>query len=829
MKGSDLRQVGWTIAVLSILVQSGLGQGAIAQTATTATSIESLARPVQNGSKWVAQGSAASVRVTKVRLNFTPTELQVILETPTGQTLPAQISTAGNRTIADIDNAILNLPEGGTFRAENPTTDIAEVTVTQTSPNRIQVSITGKETAPPAKVIAGRGLTLSVTPSSNEEVTINVIGQRLNPYRRTKVEVGSKTDTPLRDLPQSIQVIPQQVIKEQGISRISDAVRNVSSVSVERGYLDNTDSYRIRGFVNFNVLRNGFFAQDPSINPATIDRVEVLKGPASVLYGQFEPGGVVNFVTKKPLDKRTYSAEISAGSYGTFKPSIDLSGPLNADKTLLYRVNTAYSTAGSFVDFVNSRQFVGAAALTYKLSDATKLDFEYEYNNESRKLYDGLPPSLASLQVPINRFSNEPSDPDYTTKATNLTVTLDHKFNDNLQLKSYFDTRKGTFASEGTRLLGLDADGRTATRYSQVDSNVDLQSYSIQNNLIAKFSTGSIEHQALFGLEWSRSLYADDYYNNFAGGTAITPGIDIFNPVYGGFTRPSLAELNFEPFKEERNTVALTLQDQIAVLPNLKFVVGGRYDFVDRTNTNSGGAERFYDAAFSPRVGVVYQPSTPISLYASYSTSFQPSTSRTADGVSFAPERGTGYEVGVKADLSPQLSATLAAYEITKTNVSTTDPSNPAFSIAAGQVKSRGIELDIVGEISPGWNVIASAFVNNAAVSQDNSLPIGDRLVNAPGVGASLWTTYELKTGDLKGLGIGGGLFYVGEREAELPNTFKIPSYVRADATIFYKRDDWRFGLNFKNLTGTRYYDSQGFYLLPGAPFTVVGTVSVNF
>jgi iron complex outermembrane recepter protein len=266
------------------------------------------------------------------------------------------------------------------------------------------------------------------------------------------------------------------------------------------------------------------------------------------------------------------------------------------------------------------------------------------------------------------------------------------------------------------------------------------------------------------------------------------------------------------------------------LLPNLKLLLGGRYDFIHRKNTGLDTEERLYDEAFSPRAGIVYQPIEPISLYASYSRSFNPSTNRTADGALFPPERGTQYEVGIKADLTDNLSATLAAYEITKTNVATTDPNNTNFSIPIGEVKSRGLEFDLAGEILPGWRAIASVFVNDAFVSVgDENSPEGDTLVNAPGVGASLWTTYEIQSGSLKGLGFGAGIFFVGGREATLPNSIEIPSYVRADATIFYKRDNWRAGLNFKNITDTRYYDSQGFYLLPGEPFTVLGTVSVNF
>ncbi|HEY9875715.1 MAG TPA: TonB-dependent receptor, partial [Candidatus Obscuribacterales bacterium] len=235
--------------------------------------------------------------------------------------------------------------------------------------------------------------------------------------------------------------------------------------------------------------------------------------------------------------------------------------------------------------------------------------------------------------------------------------------------------------------------------------------------------------------------------------------------------------------------------------------------------------------AFSPRIGIVYQPIEPISLYASYSSSFKPNISATtSDGSLLDPEKGRQYEIGVKGELlNGRLSTTLAAFDITKTNVATTDPNDPDFSIAAGKYRSRGVELDVRGEIARGWNVIASYANIDAFVSQDNSIPVGDRLVNVPRNSASLWTTYEIQSGGLQGLGFGAGLFFVGEREAALPNTIKIPSYVRTDATIFYRRNNYRAALNFKNLLDTKYYDSQGFFVYPKEPLTVVGTFSLQF
>lgn len=316
-------------------------------------------------------------------------------------------------------------------------------------------------------------------------------------------------------------------------------------------------------------------------------------------------------------------------------------------------------------------------------------------------------------------------------------------------------------------------------------------------------------------------------------GRYATTSFDIFEPVYGSPRIPDPDEF----FEQTTNTTGVYLQDQVTLLPNLHLLAGGRYDFVwydtefiaDTSIDSEPDRTEFYDDAFSPRIGIVYQPIEPISLYASYSRSFVPNNDRTAGGVALEPSRGTQYEIGIKAEFG-DLFATLAAYEITKTNVSTTDPDNEDSSIARGEITSRGIELDIAGEALPGWNVIASAFLSDAFVSEDNNPAIeGLQLENAPETRASLWTTYELQSGDLRGLGFGVGVFYVGDRIANQSEQFNIPSYVRTDAVLYYRRDNWRAALNFKNLFDVEYYETNGFLVFPQAPFTVQGTISVTF
>ncbi|NJP09959.1 MAG: TonB-dependent receptor [Leptolyngbyaceae cyanobacterium RU_5_1] len=277
---------------------------------------------------------------------------------------------------------------------------------------------------------------------------------------------------------------------------------------------------------------------------------------------------------------------------------------------------------------------------------------------------------------------------------------------------------------------------------------------------------------------------------------------------------------------------------QIDLLDNLKLLVGGRFDTTEQSSLTFSTGERTSqsDSAFSPRVGIVYQPSKEISLYASYSTSFLPVIGRSADNSLFEPERGRQFEVGIKGDfLNGKLSTTLAAYHLTKTNILTTDRDNPDFSVQIGEARSQGIEFDIAGEILSGWKIIASYAYTDAKVTKDNNLLLQDsRLPGVPYNTASLWTIYEIQKGSLQGLGFGLGLFYVDEKPGFAdfdPPGFKLPSYIRTDAAIYYRRNNWRIGLNIKNLFDKTYYDTfQGSDIVyPGAPFTVVGSFSVQF
>ncbi|ESA33722.1 hypothetical protein N836_20690 [Leptolyngbya sp. Heron Island J] len=790
----------------------------------------------------------SQVVITRVRVEETETGAQIVLETANSELATSSRQIVGNALIVDIQNAVLALPEGGEFQQTNPTEGITSVAVT-TSDEGVRVEMIGIEAPPTAEVSAtAESLTLDIVAGLAEEsdegvLQLVVTGERDEGYNPSGASTATRTDTPLRDIPQSIQVIPRQVIEDQGITRIGDALRNVSGVTRQRDRSNASDRFTIRGFDQSSILRNGFRTGSTlggtlATAPNTVEQIEVLKGPASVLYGQVEPGGVVNFVTEQPSRAPFYDLAFTAGSFGYLEPSLDFSGPLTADERLTYRLNASYQNSDSFRDFVESDRIVVAPTLRYEFSDVTSLTLEYVHLDSSQTYDEGLPIDPISFDLPRDRFLSEPDD-SYESTTNSFYLTLDHRFNENIRLRSGFGAELSEIDETGFRLLfnGFNPEtGENGRQYVEREFSADNLAW--QTDLISEFNTGSVEHQLLAGFELARTDGAESRADFFDPENEPL-AINVFDPQYGT-PIPSLESRNsVGSFDETGRTLGFYLQNQVALLPNLKLLVGGRYDFARTESefdlTFSGqpfvGSDEFESEAFSPRVGLVYQPIGPISIYASYSRSFIPNSATTFDGDVIEPERGTQYEVGVRGEFG-DVSVNLAAYDITKTNIIRTDPENLGFSIPIGEVTSRGIELDVAGEISDSWNIIGSLFFNDAFISEgDDNNPEDDTLINAPDSGASLWMTYEIQTGDLQGLGVGAGLFYVGDREAQIPNNVVLPSYVRGDASIFYNRDNWQAQLNFQNLFNTDYFEStqNTGLIFPGGPFTLVGRVSIRF
>ncbi|RUR72024.1 TonB-dependent siderophore receptor [Chlorogloeopsis fritschii PCC 9212] len=801
------------------------------------------------------------ITITGVRANPTDKGVEVVLETAQGEKLQVTNRSTGNNFIADITGGQLRLPDGNafTFKSEKPIEGITEITVANIDANTVRITVVGEKALPAVELFDDNvGLIFAVASTAtaaqepekpatqkpeeqpaaqqDEPIELVVTGER-DGYRVPNTSVGTRTDTPLRDIPQSIQVVPQEVLRDQNVTTYNEALRNVPGVAPFNSSTTQISNFIIRGFLSFDfasnlVLRNGL-REAGGLNAETtpdIERIEVLLGPASVLYGAVNPGGTINLVTKQPLRDPFYAVDATIGSYDFYRGAIDLSGPLNDSRTVLYRLNASYLVRGSFIDFVERDQFTIAPVVSVAIGERTSFTLEGEYTQTNETNFTGLPAVGTVLpnpngRIPRNRFVGNP-DFVLTSKRSRVGYRLQHEFSDNWSLQNAFQARFfDRIWENGWRInTSLDPDNRTLNGELYDEEN-DVTIYDLNTNLTGRFSTGSIEHQLVFGVDLGR------YEQDLRLFTAPAVPLDVFNPVYG---QPFAG-----PYRNDGNTSTVTdtlgiyIQDQVTLAPNLKLLLGGRFDLFEQitqdlltdTRTSQSGN------AFSPRVGIVYQPIEPISLYASYSRSFNPVTGTAFDGSPFQPERGTQYEVGIKADLNDQLSTTLAFYDLTRTNVLTTDPDNPNFSIQTGEQRSQGIELRVQGEILPGWNILAGYAYTDARITQDNTFPVGNRLNGVPENAFNLWTSYEIQQGTLQGLGFGLGLFYVGGRQVDLDNSVELPSYLRTDAAIFYRRDQFRAALNFRNLFNVDYFEStfSPLTISYGEPFAVQGTISWQF
>jgi len=787
--------------------------------------------------EWIAQIKASLVKITKVRVEKTEAGLQVILETTEGGLAIPETRTIGNALIADFENATIDQE----FSQTEPIEGIALVNLSRLSEGIVRLAITGTDGPPVATINReAQQLTLNLSVGSAADAGDDEAIQVVVQGDRQTTSVGTKTDTPLRDIPQAIQIIPQQVLQDQQARSILDGLSNAVGVTPLANPSSTRNFVTIRGFENFNnFLLNGI--PDPQISSdasfINVERLEVLRGPASVLYGQTRfsgLGGTVNVVTRQPLSDPLYEVSATAANYNYYQGVVDLSGPLNPEKSVLYRFIGGYKSYGSFLEFEEGTELSFAPSVALRLGEKTNLTIEGDVSIQERngQQPEGQPAVGTVLSNPNGQLprSFNPGGPqkDNLTVNSRVGYRLDHQLSDSWQLRNAFlyttyddDDRDRAPSFFNT---GLEANDRTLNRGYSIGSQF-YDSYYLDTNLVGEFRTGSIEHKLLVGFSFSR----DESDLEFEFGDAAS--IDIFKPIYNQNVNATGIP-SFTSFTT-RDTLGIYLQDQITISDNFLVLLGGRLDFyVERSkdrlnNINSTQS----DTAFSPRVGMVYKPTKNVSLYTVFSQSFAPTIGVAASGNTFRPERGTQYEVGAKVAISDRLSANLAIYDLTRTNVTTTDPSNPVFSVQTGEQKSQGIELDIEGEILPGWNIIAGYAYNNARVTNDNSIPEGNQLRNAPANSFNLWTTYRIQQGNLQGLGFGVGLYYVGERPGDIVNTFELPSYFRTDIAVFYQRGRFRAALNVRNLFDIEYYPTASSInsVDVGAPLTVQGTVSWRF
>ena len=644
---------------------------------------------------------------------------------------------------------------------------------------------------------------------------------------------ATKMDIPLKDLPASVQVVPKEVLRDRGVTKIEEIAETVSGVHAESSYGNNGATFfNIRGFTASDSLRDGFrnHGYDAFRDVQSIDHIEVLKGPASALYGSASSlGGNINVLSKRPQRDAFTELGITAGSFGIVRPTLDWNQPLNKDGSLATRLNLSLERNDTFRDNGGYKSIAVAPSIKWDLDPDTSITVLLEYDHLERDGFDfGVPNIPAYKSISRTRYFG--FDSDYGMNNTYAaSVILEHKINANWTWReaahyNYAKQSSGQpFPDIGSYKAG------TVVPYTDYPYVTDEHSFDIdlQNELLGKFETGSVKHSMVIGAELSRNesgYGANSYYGS---------NLDIYNASYH---TPLVLLANNPSGEQITDDLGLYIQDLIEFTPQWKLLAGLRADWF-YTKAYSGGKLGSDSTEFewSPRAGLVWQPVETTSIYFAYSKAFAAVVGHNTTGQSYNAEGGEQYEVGLKQDLiKNQLSANLSAYDLTRTGILTTDPLNPLNQVQTGEQRSRGIEFDLAGELTPAWKLIASYAFTDAKVSQDNSLHVGDYLSNVPKHSGNLWSTYQFQDGPLKGFGIGAGLTFVGEREANLPNTYKLDAYWRTDASLFYERSNWRAQVNFFNLFNTHYYTGGqagvfNYTLDPSKPFSVQATITYKF
>ncbi|MDP4005232.1 TonB-dependent siderophore receptor [Methylobacterium sp. NEAU K] len=654
-------------------------------------------------------------------------------------------------------------------------------------------------------------------------------------YRATRSATATRTDTPLRDTPQSVQVVPRDVLVDQQDIRLGDALQNVSSVQPGGTIQGRSDTFIIRGFRTQTYAIDGVLLNQAGTfstvtrDLADVERIEVLKGPASVLYGRGDPGGLINIVTRQPTLVPSGDINLQAGSFGFRRVQGSVSSAIEGVDGLAGRVSFAGQSDPTFRNFDgrdNSRTFV-APAFTWNPSPDTRVSFIGEFTRLDTQYDEGL--VARNGRVPLDnvaRYYGEPFSR-YNSTANFGLLKVEHDVNANITLREVLNAQWGGFNFLATRATGLNNTKTMVTRretagystYAAVDS---------QTEVVAKFDLLGFRHTVLAGVE-----YTNGYRHSYTTQSTNYPSVSFQNPAFGA----ALVGLQLQGDLKQKNELnGLYVQDQIDLGLGLQLLVGVRYDtgtqyYFNRTLTSRAIPPNQELSGTSPRVGLIYRPVEPLTLYASYSTSFKPQIDNVLNVANPPPETGEQYEIGSRLDLTPDLTLSAAAFRITRNNVSAADPVNTTYSVITGQQRSEGVEADLAGQILPGWKVIGGISFLDARITRDTTFAVGNRLVGAPAFSGSIWSTYQFQEGLLLGWNVGAGITYVGRRAGDLNNSYSVGGYARLDAAVFYDLNDHaRFSINARNLTDRRYIEQpfNQFNNQPGAPLSVLATITAR-
>ena len=675
-------------------------------------------------------------------------------------------------------------------------------------------------------------------------------------YAPGVASTATRLPASILDTPRAVNVVPESVFQDRAILDPQEAIQNVSGVQRGATRTGVGESYLIRGFAQQALFKDGFragqfpgtseFTFEGSTDVANLERIEVLKGPSALLYGRGEPGGTVNYITRTPDLDNHASLQQYFGNFDFYRTEVHVNGASGSEASdpgrFAARLDAAYQTNGSFIDFVETERAFAAPSARWKIAPETTLTLRGEYANDEHSTSLGFPVVDGRvLDAPYDRYFGEPGFTEIQTDTWRGLGTLDHRWNKN---HSTALSLHGVHTeAEGGNLLLFNFAGPlqdpVTGAINRIAEDVDFQSEyftarldHIWDTTVYAGSAGSddesgwrfpaVDNQLLVSLDFDRQIV--DGKRTLSGHSPLDP----FDPVYTGYAPQPLIPGFPDQFSDdssvEADATSILLFDRLHFGERVILSFGGRYEWFDATSKLKflpaglpfGDSDNETDEeTFNPSVGLLVKPLPNLSLYTNYAEStfsFQNIELTSVTGDPLDEERSRQYEIGAKVEfLDGRFFASTALFQIDKTDVAATDPDNPFFSINAGEQRSRGIEFDLAGEILPGWRLIANyAFIDAEFNKDPAGILTGNRLEGVPEHSGGLFTTYEIQAGPLKGFGGGGGIFVSDRVAADDLNTAELEGWEQADAVVFYRGKHWSAQLNVKNLLNEEFFYASG-------------------
>ncbi|EAO9947671.1 ferrichrome porin FhuA [Salmonella enterica] len=660
----------------------------------------------------------------------------------------------------------------------------------------------------------------------------------------------TKTDTPIEKTPQSVSVVTNEEMQMHQFQSVKEALGYTPGVTVSsRGASNTYDFVIIRGFSSVGLSQNNYldglklqgnFYNDAVIDPYMLERVELMRGPTSVLYGKSNPGGIISMVSKRPTTEPLKEIQFKMGTDNLFQIGFDFSDSLDDNGEFSYRLTGLARSTNEQQKSSESQRYAIAPSFTWRPDEKTNFTFLSYFQNEPETGYYGWLPKEGTVEpLPNGKrlptdFNEGASNNTYSRNEKMVGYSFEHGFNDTFTVRQNLRFVEMKTAQKSVYGTGIAADGHTLNRGTIVD-NERLQNFSVDTQLESKFATGDIDHTLLTGVDFMRMR------NDINATFGSAPSIDLYNnyhPEYFAFGGAEPYQMN------ESKQTGLYVQDQ-AEWNKWVFTLGGRYDWSKQATTvrqNSTTPTEGYiernDHQFTWRGGVNYVFDNGISPYFSYSQSFEPSAFDlwSTPRVSYKPSKGEQYEAGVKyVPKDMPVVVTGAVYQLTKTNNLTADPTNPLAQVPAGEIRARGVELEAKAALTANINMTASYTYTDAEYTKDTNLK-GNTPEQVPEHMASLWGDYTFNEGPLSGLTLGTGGRFIGSSYGDPANSFKVGSAAVMDAVVKY--DLARFGMagssiavNVNNLLDREYVAScfQTYGCFWGAERQVVATATFRF